>query len=48
MIEVVIMCIFMVLLRQTLVEGVQGDVGTVQTYTLYNTRNKLLREKSLS
>ena len=41
-VEVVVVRIVMVFLGEALVEGVQGDVGAVQTYTFYDTRKNQL------
>ena len=43
-VEVVVVRIVMVFLGEALVEGVQGDVRAVQTYTFYDTRKQLVRE----
>ena len=38
MIEVIVLCIVMIFLGEPFVEGVQGDVRAIQTYTFYDTR----------
>lgn len=43
-VEVVVVRIVMVFLGEALVEGVQGDVRAVQTYTFYDTRKQSVRE----
>jgi len=43
-VEVVVLGVVMIFLRETLVEGVQGDVRAVQTYTFYDTRKQSVRE----
>jgi hypothetical protein len=43
-VEVVVLGVVMIFLGETLVEGVQGDVRAVQTYTFYDTRKESVRE----
>jgi hypothetical protein len=47
-VEVVVLSIIVIFLRETLVKGVQSDVGAVQTYTFYDTRKLSVREKQVN